>query len=132
MVSPEQSKPLGVVPAVAYGTPTIDCAAATAAPAPAEPLLDGAAGAPAGAAPESPSAASVCGPTTPSTSRPCERWKALTAARVAGPNTPSALRPSFCCTCTVVALGGAVTAAWVRVALAPFRPREPEVCGPTM
>src|SRR3954462_10260902 len=44
--------------------------------------------------PESPSAAAVFGPTTPSTVRPWRRWKRRTAARVRGPYTPSAGRPS--------------------------------------
>ena len=40
-----------------------------------------------------PSAPRVCGPTTPSTSRPLRRWKRLTARSVWGPNTPSAGMP---------------------------------------
>src|SRR4051812_28076580 len=41
-----------------------------------------------------PSAASVCGPTMPSTVRPWARWKRLTARRVCGPKMPSAGMPS--------------------------------------
>ena len=51
-----------------------------------------------------PSAASVFGPTTPSTVRPLRRWKRRTAARVRGPLTPSAATPSFCCTARSVSL----------------------------
>ena len=42
-----------------------------------------------------PSAASVCGPTTPSTVRPLRFWKRLIARRVCGPATPSAVMPSL-------------------------------------
>ena len=84
-VRPEQSKPVGPVPAVAYGAPSLDRAAATAAAAPEEVATGVSVAAGMGAAPASPSAPSVCGPATPSTSRPCCCWKARTAARVCGP-----------------------------------------------
>src|SRR4051812_36902043 len=99
LVRPEQSKLRGPVPPEAYGAPTFDIAAATAAWTPAPGAagagsVAGAAGAVRGLAVTvrlvSPSAPSVCGPTTPSTVRPFARWKARTAARVCGPKMPSA------------------------------------------
>ena len=45
-----------------------------------------------------PSAASVCGPTIPSTASPLARWKLRIARRVCGPAMPSAGIPSACCT----------------------------------
>src|SRR6187200_2513623 len=47
--------------------------------------------------PGCPSAAHVAGPATPSTARPCRRWKRRTARAVAGPKTPSAVTPTERC-----------------------------------
>ena len=95
-VRPEQSHELGPTPPSAYGAPSFVRAAATAEP---PPPPTGA------AAPWMPSAPSVCGPTTPSTSSPWADWNARTARRVWRPNTPSALMPSARWTAIVVAAG---------------------------
>ena len=75
-----------------------------------------------------PSAASVCGPTTPSTVSPCARWKRRTALRVCGPNTPSALTPSARWSAATSTPGATARAADVDVdwAVAPPAQRERE------
>ena len=75
-----------------------------------------------------PSAPSVCGPTTPSTSSPCDDWNARTALRVWRPNTPSALMPSARWTAIVVAAGSR----WLTAPPPPPPPPSaPRVTGPT-
>src|SRR5215218_7681330 len=70
-----------------------------------------------------PSAASVCGPTMPSTRSPLARWKRLTARRVWGPKTPSAVTPSARWTAATSTPGATALvrfagACWVLVAAA--------------
>lgn len=43
----------------------------------------------------------VLGPTMPSGTRPCARWKLRTAASVLAPKLPSAATPTLACTCLV-------------------------------
>ena len=95
------------MPAYAYGVPTAERAAATAAEAPADGV-PGAAGSPSVCEVGSPSAPSVCGPAMPSTSSPREAWNARTAARVIGPYSPSAATPSARCSAAVTLAAAAV------------------------
>ena len=75
-----------------------------------------------------PSAPSVAGPATPSTTSPREAWKRRTAARVIGPYTPSAEMPSARCSAAVVEEGALVT---VRGPAATPIPSARDVIGPT-
>ncbi len=73
-------------------------------------------------APETPSAAQVAGPTTPSTSRPWAAWKWRTAVSVAGPNSPSAETCSASCRRRVAAPGERWTGPFVEPAWPRARP----------
>src|SRR3954463_14193409 len=80
-VRPEQSQPPSPTPPNLYAAPSCERTAATAEDE--DPPAD------------TPSAPSVCGPPTPSTSSPCTRWNWTTAPRVTGPYTPSTASPSL-------------------------------------